>query len=109
MAVRNLLKRGGKDMKRVVKIVCENRDGKDYYILSYNNKEILVDKSLKKVSGKDLFEKIYLDYSKENFYDVEVDDLSLTVEDKKVFGNYIKTLFEKINNALKKQFAVEEE
>ena len=96
-------------MKKVVKIVCEYRDGKDNYVLSCNNEELLIDKSLKKVPGKELFEKIFLDYSKDNAFDIEVDDSCLSVEDKKVFSNYIKNLFIKIDDTLKKQFAVEEE
>ena len=109
MVAKNLLKRGGRDMKRRVEITCETREEKEYYILRCNSKEILVDKSLKKIPGKELFETIYLDYSKNNSFEVEVDDSALAVDDKKVFSNYVRSLFEKIDAELKKQFLVETE
>ena len=96
-------------MKRIVKITCEAREEKEYYVLTCNNKKILIDKSQKKILGKELFETIYIDYSKDNSFEIEVDDSSLTNDDKKLFSNYVKSLLAKIDAELKKQFSVESE
>ena len=46
-----------------IKSSKENRDNKECYILLCEGKEIIIDKSAKKIPGKELFVKIYFDYS----------------------------------------------
>lgn len=96
-------------MKKIVNLTCENREGKEYYVLENNRKEIVVEKAQKKIPGKELYEMFYLDYSKDNAFTIEINDSTLTDEDRKVFGNYVKNLFLKIDEALKKQFQVNSE
>ena len=59
--------------------------------------------SAKTLHGKDIFEKVYLNDSNE-IVEVEIDQSSLSDDDKKCFGNHIKELFKEIDNAIKKQF-----
>lgn len=105
MVERSLLRKGGKGMKRVIVINTEEIDGKEYFVFSEEGNVLFkVDHSTKKVSGKELFTKIYETYTKENPFEVECNIDSLNDEDKKTFGNYLVTLFSKIDAKMKEQF-----
>lgn len=61
----------------------------------------------KKIKGKDLFEKIYAKASVDDPINVEVDQSELCSDDQKRFGEYVKDLFDAINDAMNKQFLTE--
>ena len=92
-------------MKKVLKIVRQTINEVDYFCFYDGGEEALfcVDCSAKTLHGKDIFEKVYLNDSNE-IVEVEIDQSSLSDDDKKCFGNHIKELFKEIDNAIKKQF-----
>ena len=61
----------------------------------------------KKIKGKDLFDSIYAKAETGDPINVEVDQSELNPEDQKQFGNYVKDLFDSINEAMNKQFTTE--
>lgn len=97
-------------MKKVIRITKQSINNIDYFVFLFDNNQILfnVECSTKTIKGKDLYEKIYKTDTNETV-EIEVDQTSLSTEDQKSFGNYVKDLFDSINDAMSKQFNIKEE
>lgn len=105
MVEKSQLRKGGKDMQKVIKIERGTVDETSVYLFKLSDSLIFsVSCKEKKIEGKLLFEKIYSDYSPDNRFNVLVDIDSLDAQDKKEFGKYVVDLFKKIDEALNKQF-----
>lgn len=97
-------------MKKVIRIKKQSIKNIDYFVFLFDDNQILfnVECSTKTIKGKDLYEKIYKTDTNETV-EIEVDQTSLSTEDQKSFGNYVKDLFDSINDAMSKQFNIKEE
>ena len=97
-------------MKKVIRIIRQLIDNTDYYIFLLDDNKIVfnVECSTKTIKGKDLYEKIYKTDTNE-IVEIEIDQTSLSTEDQKCFGNYVKDLFDSINDAMIKQFNIKKE
>jgi len=89
-------------MTKTVKLI---RNGNVY---EFSNGDLLfsVDVSTKKISGKDVFEKIYSDANPKETVKIIIDQSALEEEDKKIFGNYVVDLFTELDKGINDQFAL---